>query len=262
MAYKTIELSINKGIATLRLNRPDSLNSFTAEMHAEIRLAFESIKVDKLVRCLVLTGNGRGFCAGQDLNDRKFDPDSLPDLSESLTENYNPLIRNITGLEMPVICAVNGVAAGAGVGIALACDIVLAASSASFVMSFCKVGLGMDSASSWNLPRLLGLSRAKGLAMLGEKLPAKKAEEWGLIWRCIEDDQLMEETMVMAAHFASQPTTGLAIIKKEILASSVHSLDQQLDMEAEMQHIAGRTEDYREGVLAFLEKRKPVFKGK
>lgn len=253
---------MDSGIAVITLNRPDKLNSFNEEMHEEIRDAFAAVRKNDSIRCLVIAGKGKGFCAGQDLNDRKFDPALPPDLGVSLLENYNPLISNITTLELPVICAVNGVAAGAGVGIALACDIVIAARSASFVFSFAKVGLGMDSASSWSLPRLIGLPRARALAMLGERLSAETAEEWGLIWKCVDDEQLMEEAMSMAKHFATQPTKGLAIIKKELLASTANSIGKQLEMEAELQRIAGRTEDYREGVLSFLEKRKPVFKGK
>jgi len=262
MAYNTVEYTVDGGVAMLVLNRPDCLNSFNREMHAEVREVFGEIRQAGAVRCLVLTGKGRGFCAGQDLNERKFDPDQPPDLGESLRQNYNPLINNITSLEMPVICAVNGVAAGAGVGIALACDIVLAARSASFALSFAKVGLGMDSASSWSLPRLIGLPRARALAMLGEKLTAEVAEQWGLIWKCLDDVNLMEATLAMARYFSTQPTKGLAIIKKELLLSTSHSLDQQLALEAELQGIASRSEDYREGVMAFLEKRKPQFSGK
>lgn len=262
MAFNTIEYKVDSGVAVVVLNRPERMNSFNTEMHSELRQALDQVSSNSAIRCLLLTANGKGFCAGQDLNDRKFDPDTSPDLGLSLIENYNPLIRTITNLQIPVICAMNGVAAGAGVGISLACDIVIAARSASFVLSFCKVGLGMDSASSWSLPRLIGLPRAKGLALLGEKLAAEKAEQWGLIWKCVDDDQLMQEAMEMAQHFATQPTRGLGIIKQELLESTANSLEQQLDMEAELQTIAGRTEDYREGVLSFLEKRKPEFKGK
>ena len=262
MAFNTIEYKVDSGVAVVVLNRSERMNSFNTEMHSELRQALDQVSSNSAIRCLLLTANGKGFCAGQDLNDRKFDPDASPDLGLSLIENYNPLIRTITNLQIPVICAMNGVAAGAGVGISLACDIVIAARSASFVLSFCKVGLGMDSASSWSLPRLIGLPRAKGLALLGEKLAAEKAEQWGLIWKCVDDDQLIHEAMEMAQHFATQPTMGLGIIKQELLESTAHSFEQQLDMEAELQAIAGRTEDYREGVLSFLEKRKPVFKGK
>jgi len=260
MTFNTVEFTTDGTVGILALNRPDSLNSFNREMHAEVREVFIRIRERESLRCMVLTGTGRGFCAGQDLQDRKFDPDNPPDLGESLEQNYNPLIRNITSLPMPVICAVNGVAAGAGAGIALACDIVLAARSASFVFSFARVGLGMDSGSSWSLPRLIGLPRARALAMLAGKLPA--AEQWGLIWKCVDDEKLMEEVLDLARHLAGQPTAGLAIIKKELLASGTNSLERQLALEAELQQVAGRTEDYREGVMAFLEKRPPVYKGR
>lgn len=262
MGYKTIEVSSGGGVAWLTLNRPERLNSFNGEMHEELREALDIIQADESLRCLVLTGKGGAFCAGQDLNDRRFDPDNPPDLGDSLTHNYNPLIRAITTLEMPVICAMNGVAAGAGVGLVLACDIVLAARSAHFVFSFARVGLGLDSALSWHLPRLAGISRARALALLGEKLAAEKAEQWGLVWRCVEDTRLVEEARTMAEAFATRPTRGLAIIKKELLAAAGNSLEEQLALEAELQRAAGRTEDYREGVLAFLEKRKPSFKGR
>jgi 2-(1,2-epoxy-1,2-dihydrophenyl)acetyl-CoA isomerase len=262
MDYESIEFSNTDGVAIIRLNRPERLNSFTQGMHLELREVFETLRASKEVRCLLITGNGKGFCAGQDLNDRKFDPGTLPELGASLTDNYNPLIENISTLEIPVLCAVNGVAAGAGVGIALACDIVLAAKSAKFVLSFSRVGLGMDSGSSWSLPRLIGLPRARGVALLGETISAEAAEEWGMIWKSVEDENLEDEALKLASHFSRQPTKGLAIIKKELLASTANSLQEQLGMEAEMQEIAGRTEDYREGVLSFLEKRKPEFKGK
>ncbi len=262
MSFHTIDYRVVDDIGILQLNRPDSLNSFNREMHAEVREVFAQIRERGNLRCLVLTGAGRGFCAGQDLQDRKFDPDNPPDLGESLEQNYNPLIHNITSLPMPVICAVNGVAAGAGAGIALACDIVLAARSAVFIFSFAKVGLGMDCGSSWSLPRLVGLPRARALAMLGEKLSAEKAEQWGLIWKCVDDENLQQETLGLANHLARQPTAGLATIKKELLASAANTLEAQLDLEAELQRIAGRSEDYREGVMAFLQKRPPVFKGR
>ncbi|MFQ5660424.1 MAG: 2-(1,2-epoxy-1,2-dihydrophenyl)acetyl-CoA isomerase PaaG [Gammaproteobacteria bacterium] len=262
MRYSTIEFSVDGGVAIVTLNRPDQLNCFNETMHAEIREVFQEIENNPSLRCLVMTGKGRGFCAGQDLNDRKFSKVVRPDLGESLAQNYNPLIRTITTLEMPVICAVNGVAAGAGANIALACDIVLAARSASFVQAFCKIGLIPDSGGSWSLPRLVGLPRARGLALLGERIPADQAQQWGMIWKCVDDDKLMEETLVMARHFETQPTKGLALIKQALRASTANSLDEQLDLEEELQRIAGRTHDYREGALAFLEKRKPDFKGK
>ena len=229
MNFETIEFSVEDGVAVLRLNRPDSLNSFTAQMHGEIRQALKLLRMSD-ARCLLLTGSGRGFCAGQDLNDRAVAPGGeAVDLGESVEQNYNPLIRALTTLEMPVICAVNGVAAGAGASLALACDIVLAARSASFIQAFCKIGLIPDSGGSWNLPRAVGLPRAKGLALLGDKLPAEKAEQWGLIWQCVDDDKLMDEAMTMAKHLATQPTRGLARIKQALNQSTYTSFHEQLE---------------------------------
>jgi 2-(1,2-epoxy-1,2-dihydrophenyl)acetyl-CoA isomerase len=203
------------GIAVLTLNRPDRLNSFTQAMHREVRDALDKLQADKSVRVLVLTGAGRGFCAGQDLSDRAVEPGAPGvDLGESVEKFYAPLVLTLRALPMPVICAVNGVAAGAGANLALACDIVLAAKSASFIEAFCKLGLIPDTGGTWHLPRLIGPARAMGLAMLGDKLPAEKAEQWGLIWRCVPDEALMDEAMAMAEHFASAPTKGLAFTKK------------------------------------------------
>ncbi|WIO73940.1 2-(1,2-epoxy-1,2-dihydrophenyl)acetyl-CoA isomerase PaaG [Porticoccaceae bacterium LTM1] len=262
MTFTTINYTVEDGVAVLTLNRPDRLNSFNTEMHGEVREALRCAANDKLVRCVVLTGAGRGFCAGQDLSDRNVAADSeMPDLGESVEKNYNPLIRALMGMEKPIICAVNGVAAGAGANIALACDIVVAAESASFIEVFCNIGLIPDSGGTWNLPRAVGLPRAKGLALLGEKLPAKKAEEWGLIWKCVEDDNLMDDVMAMARRLATQPTKGLGLIKKALNESTAHSYHHQLELEKEYMRQAGRTHDYREGVAAFMEKRKPEFKG-
>lgn len=264
MAYETILFEIADGVATLTLNRPDRLNSFTAAMHAEVREALGRVKDEANgVRCLLLTGAGRGFCAGQDLSDRAVAPgEEMPDLGASVEANYNPLIRTLRTLPMPVICAVNGVAAGAGANIAFACDIVLAARSASFIQSFAKIGLIPDSGGSWSLPRLVGHARAMALAMLGDKIPAEQAESWGMIWKVLDDDKLMAEATAMARHLATQPTRGLALTKQAILASSTNSLDDQLDLERDLMREAGRTRDYREGVAAFIAKRPPVFEGK
>lgn len=262
MSYDTIEFEIDNGVARLTLNRPDSLNSFNTQMHEEVRAALQEVKSDRAVRCLLLTANGRGFCAGQDLGDRSVAAgDKAPDLGESVEKNYNPLIRTLTTLEMPVICAVNGVAAGAGASIALACDIVLAARSASFVQVFCKIGVVPDSGGTWNLPRAVGLPRARGLALLGDKLSAEQAETWGMIWKCVDDEQLQDEASSMARHFAVQPTRGLALIKQALLASTANTLEDQLELEKDSMRAAGRTADYREGVAAFMEKRAPQFKG-
>lgn len=262
MTYESIQFTINHGIAVLTLNRPDRLNSFTQAMHGEVRDALDKLQADKTVRVLVLTGAGRGFCAGQDLNDRAVEPGGKGvDLGESVEKYYAPLVKTLRTLPMPVICAVNGVAAGAGANLALACDIVLAAKSASFIEAFCKLGLIPDTGGTWVLPRLIGPARAMGLALLGDKLPAEKAEQWGLIWRCVPDEALMDEAMAMAEHFAKAPTKGLAFTKKAMLASWTNTLEDQLQMEAGMMRELGYSHDYREGVAAFIEKRQPQFKG-
>lgn len=262
MSFETISYDVTDNVAKLVLNRPDKLNSFTTQMHQEVREAFKLIKKDNSIRCLLITGNGRGFCAGQDLSDRDVDPDAeVPDLGESIDKNYNPLLRSIVNMEMPVICAVNGVAAGAGANIAFACDIVLAAKSASFIQAFCKIGLVPDSGGTWTLPRLVGRTRAMALAMLGDKVPAEKAEQWGMIWKCYEDDELQAEAEKLAVYLATQPTKGLSYIKRAINESSTNTFDEQLDLERDLQRLAGRTDDYREGVNAFMNKRSPEFKG-
>jgi 2-(1,2-epoxy-1,2-dihydrophenyl)acetyl-CoA isomerase len=262
MTYENILFDITGGIAKLTLNRPDKLNSFTQAMHLEVRDALGRLKADPSVRVLVLTGAGRGFCAGQDLSDRAVEPGGKGvDLGESVEKFYAPLVLELRNLPMPVICAVNGVAAGAGANLALACDIVIAGKSASFIEAFCKLGLIPDTGGTWHLPRLIGLARATGLAMLGEKLTADRAEEWGLIWKSVPDEVLMTEAMAMAAHFATAPTKGLAYTKKALQASYGNTLQEQLQMEAGMMRELGYTHDYREGVQAFMEKRTPEFKG-
>jgi 2-(1,2-epoxy-1,2-dihydrophenyl)acetyl-CoA isomerase len=214
------------------------------------------------VRAVLVTGNGRGFCAGQDLNDRAVSPgESMPDLGDSVENYYNPLIRLITTMEKPVICAVNGVAAGAGANIALACDIVIAARSASFIESFAKLGLIPDSGGTWHLPRLVGMARAKGLAMLGPKVSAQQALDWGMIWQVVEDEALLETSLELARQMATQPTRGFAFTKQAFAASAANSLDQQLDLERDLMRAAGQTHDYQEGVKAFLEKRTPEYRG-
>jgi len=222
----------------------------------------KQVQEDPSIRCLLLTATGRGFCAGQDLGDRAVSTEGgVPDLGESVEKNYNPLIKSIMGLPKPVVCAVNGVAAGAGASIALACDIVLAARSANFIQIFCKIGLVPDSGGTWNLPRAVGLPRAKGLALLGDKLPAEQAESWGLIWRCVDDEELQLEARKLALHLATQPTRGLGMIKKLLHESSNNTLPEQLELEKNAMRELGQSHDYREGVAAFMERRPAEFKG-
>lgn len=261
MSFETILLDVSGGVARLTLNRPDRLNSFNVQMHDEVRRAFDHIHKAH-ARVVVLTGAGRGFCAGQDLSDRAVAPsEDGVDLGESLEVRYNPLVKRIATLEMPVICAVNGVAAGAGANIALACDIVIAARSAKFIQSFANIGLIPDSGGTWTLPRGVGLTRALGAALTGEPVTAERAESWGMIWKCVDDDKLSSEVDALAAKFASAPTKGLACTKKLIRESAQHSFEQQLIIERDTQRRLGHTQDYREGVAAFLEKRAPNFTG-
>ena len=262
MKYENIQFTLDGGVAVLTLNRPDKLNSFTQAMHLEVRAALAALAADKSARVLVLTGAGRGFCAGQDLSDRAVEPGAEGvDLGHSVETFYAPLVLSLKSLPMPVICAVNGVAAGAGANLALACDIVLAGKSASFVEVFCKLGLIPDTGGTWHLPRLVGQARAMGMAMLGEKITAEKAEQWGLIWKCVPDESLMEEAMAMAKHFSTAPTKGLAFTQRALQASFGNSLPDQLKLEGEMMRELGYSHDYREGVAAFMAKRTPAFTG-
>jgi 2-(1,2-epoxy-1,2-dihydrophenyl)acetyl-CoA isomerase len=251
-----------EGWRVLTLNRPDRLNSFNEAMHERLMAALLEAEADEGCRALLLTGAGRGFCAGQDLSNRVFEPGVTPDLTRTIERWYNPLVRKLRSFRMPIVCAVNGVAAGAGANIALACDIVLAARSAKFIQAFAKIGLLPDSGGTWFLPRLVGSARARGLALLAEPLPAEKAEAWGLIWKAVDDESLMIEAEKLAAHLATQPTIGLALTKQALDASWGNTLDRQLDLERDLQGEAGRTPDYAEGVSAFFAKRAPSFTGR
>lgn len=262
MAFETILFSVAQGVARLTLNRPDKLNSFNVKMHGEVREALSRV-ADEGGRVLVLGGAGRGFCAGQDLGDRAVAPGGAGvDLGESIENYYKPLVLALRNLPMPVIAAVNGVAAGAGANIALACDLVIAARSASFVQSFSKLGLVPDSGGTWFLPRALGNARALGLALLGDKLPAEQAAQWGLIWRCVDDAEFDATVDALARQLAVAPTLGLARIKQAIHESWGRTLEQQLDHERDCQRELGRSQDYAEGVAAFTQKRNANFTGK
>ena len=262
-AYEQIRFESGGGIARITLDRPDRLNSFTTQMHEELRDALRRVASDESARVLLLTGAGRGFCAGQDLADRAVAPGDTPvDLGASIENNYRPLVLALRGLPLPVVCAVNGVAAGAGANIALACDLVVATRSASFIQAFCKLGLVPDAGGTYFLPRLVGTARAMGLALLGDKVTAEQAEAWGLIWKCVDDDAFASTVDNLLAHFAQAPTRGLAEIKRAIHASAGNTLEQQLALERDLQRALGQSDDYREGVAAFLAKRSPAFTGR
>jgi len=262
MTYQTILFEVSESVARLTLNRPEKLNSFTTLMHAEIRDALARAEPEG-ARVLVLTGAGRGFCAGQDLGDRAVAPGGQAvDLARSVEENYKPLVLTLRRLPLPVIAQVNGVAAGAGANVALACDLVIAARSASFVQPFCRLGLVPDSGGTWTLPRQIGTARALGLTLLGEKLSAEQAADWGLIWRCVEDTELVATVEELARQLAAAPTRGLARTKQAIYESGSRSLEAQLDAERDFQGELGFSSDYQEGVRAFIEKRAPRFSGR
>ena len=262
MSDPTILYAVSDGIARLTLNRPERLNSFNGQMHAEVRNALGRVAGDG-ARVLVLTGAGRGFCAGQDLGDRQVAPGGArADLGESIERNYKPLVLALRNLPVPTIAAVNGVAAGAGASLALACDLVIAAKSASFIQSFGKLGLVPDSGATWFLPRLVGTARALGLAMLGDRLPAAEAAAWGLIWRCVEDAEFAATVDALAGQLASAPTRGLVRTREAMQAGSMNTLAEQLDLERDFQRELGYTDDYAEGVAAFAGKRAPRFTGR
>lgn len=262
MSEPTILVQRHAGYRVITLNRPDRLNAFADAMHEALRDALDDAEGAEDCRALLLTGAGRGFCAGQDLSDRLLKPGEKPVPRESLEKYYNPLVRRLRRLPFPVVGAVNGVAAGAGVNIALACDIVLAAQSASFTQSFARIGLVPDSGGTYILPRLIGEARARALMLTAQPLPAAQAAEWGMIWRCVDDADLMPEATALCEQFAKAPTRGLALIKRALDASATNALDEQLDLERDLQREAVMSPDYAEGVRAFMEKRKPNFRGR
>ena len=262
MTFETITYHVEAGIARLTLNRPDRLNSFTDAMHEEIRQAMDALEADASARVLVLSGAGRGFCAGQDLNDRSVSSgDGPPDLGASVEKNYKPLVMRLQNLRMPTVCAVNGVAAGAGASLALACDIVIAAKSASFLQAFSKIGLIPDTGGTWFLPQRVGMARAMGLALLADKVSAEKAAEWGLIWQVVDDGELQAHVDKLAAQLATMPTKALVRTRQAMHAAPNHTLEQQLSMEGGFMRELGWSPDFAEGSAAFMEKRAPKFTG-
>jgi 2-(1,2-epoxy-1,2-dihydrophenyl)acetyl-CoA isomerase len=261
--YKNIQFAVEAGVARLTLNRPDKLNSFTGEMHAELRDALDRVQADKAARVLLLTGAGRAFCAGQDLAD----PDmaatdgKMPDIGNVVEKNYKPLVLRLQNLRVPTIAAVNGIAAGAGASVALACDLVVAAKSASFLQAFSKIGLIPDTGGTWFLPQRVGMARAMGLAMLADKLPAEKAADWGLIWAAYDDAEFGAKVEALAAQLATLPTKALVRTRQAMHAAPGHTLEQQLSFEGGFMRELGWSPDYAEGVAAFMEKRAPKFTG-
>jgi len=253
-----IQTRAQDGWRTIVLNRPERLNAFTEPMHEELAAGLDAAEADPDCRALLLTGSGRGFCAGQDLEEAR--ANTRP-LGYRLERHYNPLVRRLRRSRLPIVCAINGVAAGAGVSIALACDIVLAARSAQFIQAFAAIGLVPDAGGTFMMPRLIGEARARALALLGEPLPAEQAAAWGLIWRCCDDDRLMPEAEALTARLASGPTATLGLMKRAFAASPHGSLDSQLDLERDLQAEAASGADYAEGMLAFQEKRPPRFSG-
>ncbi len=262
MGFAAILFDIGDGVARLTLNRPDRLNSFNTEMHEEVAVALDTVERDAAIRALLITGAGRGFCAGQDLNLREATAGGDFDTGAAIDRFYNPLVRRLKALRKPVIAAVNGPAAGAGANLAFACDIVIAARSASFLQAFCRIGLVPDTGGTWFLPRLAGSARAMGMMLLGEPLPAATAAEWGLIWKVVDDASLMDEARALALKLAQGPTIGLGLIKEALNRSLENTLDAQLDSERDLQRVAATSADFREGVAAFLAKRPAQFTGR
>jgi len=262
MGEPTIVYNMDGGIAKVILNRPERLNSFNEQMHNELAATLDKVENDDSARVLLLTGMGRGFCAGQDLGDRNVAPGAKrPDLGATIGKFYNPLIRRLHASKIPTVCAVNGVAAGAGANIAMACDIVIAASDAKFIEVFSNIGLLPDSGGTYHLPRHVGLARALGLSLLATPMPASKAKKWGLIWDVCDPQELQEEAMKIAAALVAKPKTGLALNRAAIRAAFNNTLDEQLELERNSMRTAGQSDDYAEGVRAFMEKRKPNFTG-
>ncbi len=262
MTYQNIRFETQDGIARLTLNRPDKLNSFTGAMHAELRSALDVVQTDKTIRVLVITGAGRGFCAGQDLADPDMAMGPMqPDIGNVVEQNYKPLILALQNLRVPTVAQVNGIAAGAGASLALACDLVIAAKSASFLQAFSKIGLIPDTGGTWFLPQRVGMARAMGLAMLAEKLPAERAAEWGLIWQAVDDADLASTVDKLAAQLATMPTKALVRTRAAMHAAPNHTLEQQLSMEGGFMRELGWSPDFAEGVAAFMEKRAPKFTG-
>jgi 2-(1,2-epoxy-1,2-dihydrophenyl)acetyl-CoA isomerase len=262
MSDPTLLTDLRDGVLMLTLNRPDKLNSFTRDMAQAMQAALATAAADRTVRAVLLTGAGRGFCAGQDLAEVLPQGDGpMPDIGEVVVSCFNPIIRGIRHLEKPVICAVNGVAAGAGANLAFACDITLAADTATFVESFATLGLIPDTSGTFFVPRLAGVQRATGMFFLGQKLAATTAKEWGLIWDVVPAATLIETAQAMASTLAQQATRGFGLTKRALNASFANSLDAQLEVEAQAMSEAGRTADYEEGVRAFLAKRKPSYRG-
>lgn len=259
MAWETILFEVAEGVATLTLNRPDKLNAFNDQLHHDIADALGQVESDAAIRALIITGAGRGFCSGADLSQRLSGGGGTND---ALDRHYHPRLRRLRALKKPVVAAVNGVAAGAGMSLALSCDIVIAAQSATFVQAFTRIGLVPDAGSTYFLPRLVGAARAKGMTMLAEALPAAQAEAWGMIWKAVPDDQLMPHAKTLAQKLAQGPTFALGLTKTAIDASLGNDLDTQLALERDSQKAASESQDFREGVTAFLEKRTAKFQGK